>query len=69
MRFVYKHTYSGHDRLEIQMSDSTLDLLKSSNRFDYSETKIRNRETGPEAGFTVSSVVYKAAGVEHRYKH
>ena len=46
------------------MSDSTLDLLKPSDRFDNSETKIRNRETCLEAGFTVLSIVYMA--VDHR---
>ena len=59
----------GRDRLEIQMSDSTSDSPKSSDRFDNSETKIRNHETCLEASFTVSSVVYKAAGVDLRYKH
>ena len=42
------------------MSDSTSDSPKPSDRFDNSVTEIRNREL--EAGFTVSSVVYKAAG-------
>ena len=48
-------------RLEIRISDSTTDSSKSSDRFDISETKIRNRETCLEAGFTVSSVVYRGA--------
>ena len=56
----------GHDRLEIRMSDSMLDLLKPSDRFDNSETKLWNRETSCNAGFKVSSVVYKAIGVGHR---
>ena len=47
------------------MSDSPI----PSDRFDNFETKIRNRETCLEAGFTVSSVVYKAAGFDRRYKH
>ena len=51
------------------MSDSTLDLPKPSDRFDNSEIKIPNGETQLEAGFTASSVVYKAAGVDNRYKH
>ena len=43
------------------MLDSTSDLPKPSDRFDNSETKIRNRETCLEAGFSVLGVVYKAA--------
>ena len=62
-------TYKGRDRLDIPMSNSTSDSLKPGDRFDNSETKLRNRETCLEAGFTVSSVVYKVAGVYHRYKH
>ena len=58
-------TFVGRDRLE--MSDSTLDSPKPSDRFDNFQTKIRNRETRLEIGFTVSSDVYKAAGVDHRY--
>ena len=46
------------------MSDSMSDSPKPSDQFDNSETKIRNRETCLEAGFTVSCVVYKAAGVD-----
>ena len=66
-----KYSHLGRDRLEIRMSDSTSDSPKPSDRFDNSEIinfEI-NRETCLEAGFTVSSVVYKAAGVDHRYKH
>ena len=59
----------GRDRLEIRMSDSTSDSPKPSDRSDNSETKIRNREDCLEAGFTVSSVVYKATDVDHIYKH
>ena len=51
------------------MSDSTSDSPKPSDRFDNSETKIRNRKTCVEPGVTVSSVVYKAAGVDRRYKN
>ena len=51
------------------MSETTSDSPKPSDRSDNPETKIRNRETRPEAGFTVSRVVYKAAGVGHRYEH
>ena len=57
----------GHDRLEIQMSHSTSDSPKPSDRFDNSETKIRNRETCLQGGFTVATVVYRAASVDHRY--
>ena len=42
------------------MSDSP----NLSDRFDKSETKIRNRETCLKAGFTVSSFVNKAAGLQ-----
>ena len=56
-------------RLEIRMSDSTSDSPKPGDRFSNSETNIRNRKTCLEAGFMVSSVVYKAADVDHRYKH
>ena len=55
------------DRLEIRTSDSTLDSPKPSDRFDNSETQIRNRENSLVAGFTVLSVVCKAAAVDHRY--
>ena len=55
--------------MHVRMSNLTSDLPKASDRFDNSETKIRNRETCLEAGFTVSNVVYKAIGVDHRYKH
>ena len=51
------------------MSGLTSDSLKPSDLFDNSETKIQNRETCLEAGFTLSSVVYKAAGVDHRHNH
>ena len=51
------------------MSDSESDSPKPSDRFDNSETKIRNREICLVAGFTVSSVVYTAAGVDRRYRH
>ena len=50
------------------MSD-TSDLPKPSDQFDSSETNIRNCETCLEGGFTVSSVVYKATGIDRRYKH
>ena len=46
------------------MSDSTSDSSKPGNRYDNSETKIRHRQTCREAGFTVSSVVYEAVGVD-----
>ena len=59
----------GRDRLEIRMSDLTSDLPKPSDRFHNRETEIRNRKTCLEAGFTVSSVVYKAAGVDRRCKY
>ena len=68
-RYMHYTPSLGRDRLEIRTSDPTLDSPKPSDRFDNSETKIRNRETCLEAGFIVSSVVYKAAGVDHRYKH
>ena len=42
---------------------------KPSDRLDNSEPKIRNRETCREADVTVSSVVYKATGFDHRCKH
>ena len=61
--------YLGHNRLEIRMSDAMLDSPKPSDQFDNSDTKIRNHETCLNAGFTGSSVVYKAAGVDHKYKH
>ena len=51
-------------KLEIRTSDSTSDSPKRGVRFDSSETKIRNRETRLEAGDTVTSVVYRAAGVD-----
>ena len=51
------------------MSDSTSDSTKPSDQFDNSETKIWNHETCLKAGFMILSVVYKAAGVDHRYKH
>ena len=57
------------DRLEIRMSDSTSDSPKPGDQSDSSETKIRNREIFLEADFTVSCVVYEAAGVDHRYEH
>ena len=47
----------GRERLEIQMSDSTSDSPKSSDRFDNHDAKIRNRKTCLETGSTVSSVV------------
>ena len=63
-----RHVDVGRDRLEIRISDSTSDSPKPSDRFDNFETKIRNCETCLEAGLMVSSVIYKDAGVEHRYK-
>ena len=57
------------DRLEIRMLNSTSDSPKLCDRFDNSETKTRNRETCLDAGFTVSSVVYRAVSIDHRYKH
>ena len=62
-----KTSLRARDRLEIRMSDSTSDSPKPSDPSDNADAKIRNRETSYEAGFTVSSVVYKAAGVDHRY--
>ena len=59
----------GRDRLEIRMSDSVWNSPKQSDRFDNSETKIQNREICLVAGFMVLSVVYKATGVDHRFKH
>ena len=47
------------------MSYATSNSPKPSDRVDNYETKIWNREIGLEAGFTVSSVVYKAAGVNY----
>ena len=51
------------------MSVSKSDSSKPSDRFDNSEIKIKNHESCLEAGFTVSRVVYKVAGVDHRCKH
>ena len=45
--------------LEIRMSDLTSDSSKRSDRFDNSETKSRICKTCVEAGFAVSSVVYR----------
>ena len=59
-------TVLGYDRLEIRMSDSTSDLPKPSDRLK--TRKFQNHETCLKAGLTVSSVVYKAADVDHRYK-
>ena len=61
--------FNVRNRLEIRMLDSTSDSPKPRDQFDNSETKIRNPATCLEADFTVFSVVYKAAGVDHRYKH
>ena len=53
-------------KMQVAELHEMVDLPKPNDRFDNFENETRNRETCLKAGFTISSVVYKFAGVDHR---